>query len=120
MNFFKYLESRFVSSQIAINNKAVASATSGVAVNKSFRAWMWLSLQLMTIIHFLLLPFHYLGVVLHMVAPPRSAAQQMQELQDEQKAKAEIAAKVQADLMKGAMADRAETGLDSLPRRGSA
>ena len=120
MNFFKYLESRFVSSQIAINNKQVSSATTGVAQNKAFRAWMWVCLQIMTIWHVLLVPAHYVGVALHLIAPPKTAAQLMQDEQEKQKRSEEFAKKLSDDLLKGAMQERAAAGLDELPGKGSA
>lgn len=120
MNFFKYLESRFVSSQLAINNKQISSATSGVSLNKAFRIWMWFSLQFMTILHVLLLPFHYLGVVLQILPAPRAAAQVIQDQQDKQKAGEELAKKISADILKGTMQDRAAAGLDEIPGKGSA
>lgn len=98
MSFFKYIESRFVASQIAINSRQATSATSGIAANAAFKAWMWIALQAMTVLNFFLVPLQYATVLLHIVPAPRSAGQQVEDAQAQERSKQELAAKVANDL----------------------
>lgn len=70
MNPYHYLESRFVSSQIALNKK---QSTSGHAENHAILAWMWVVLKISTLYYLVRLVMQYLGVLLHLAEKPSPA-----------------------------------------------
>lgn len=117
MNFFQYMESRYVSSQIALNMKR-GTATTNLAVNAATKGHMWLWLKVASVFFFFFFPLHYLLVLLHIAHPPRAAAALAAEANQAQKDEAqrnrELAEKISKDLLKGATGDRADAGLDSL------
>lgn len=120
MNFFAYIESRYVSSQIRLNMKA-GTATTNLAQNAATKAHMWIWLKLASAVFFLVLPFHYVLVLLHLAQAPRAAAalaaEANQTRADEEKRTKELAQKVSSDLLKNA--SKADAGLDSLPTKGN-
>ncbi len=118
MNFFAYLESRFVKSQIDLQNK-VATATGGLSVNHAAKAHMWIALKLATFFHFFVIPLQYLGQALHLSVALPAAHQMAREANEARAAKEAEAKKVSDDVLRQVMKDRAEKGLDALNTKGN-
>lgn len=117
MNFYKYLESRFVTSQLALNAK---QTTSGHGENHAILALMWVVLKLTTAFYFALILIQYLAVLFHLATKPKEAKEIV--------AAAKLAAhqakmegeKFAQEIMAATMKERAEAGLDQLTKKGTA
>ncbi len=70
MNALDYLESRFMSSQTTLSAKQISL---GQGESRAVLAWLWVALQVLSIFHFLMLPFHYAAVLIHLIDRPMHA-----------------------------------------------
>lgn len=122
MNFFSYMESRYVSAQISLQKKQ-GTATTNLALTGATKAHMWLWLKLAAIFYFIVFPLQYVGVFLGLTQAPRSAhalaADAQAQAINEKQQREDLARKVSADLLRGATANRAEQGLDELDAKGN-
>lgn len=106
MNISTYLESRFVGSQIALNDSAQnqCQTPSGVAENQALKVLMWTHLSLWTVFHLFAVIFRWGAIQCRLAQPPKEAREIASDYYEgqarAQAARAKLAATVQADLQK--------------------
>lgn len=107
MNLSSYLESRFVQSQITLNEagRQQSQTPSGVGENQALRVIMWTHLLCFTVFHLFAVLFRFVAIQLHL-AQPLKPARELATDHFERQAKVnaanrKLAEAVQADLANG-------------------